>query len=41
MDKSTNFIGIDISKDTFDVWIPTKGHFSISNSKKGFKEFLS
>ena len=41
MDKSTNFIGIDISKDTFGVWIPAKGHFSIPNSKKGFKEFLN
>jgi transposase len=41
MDKSTNFVGIDISKNTFDVWIPGKGHFSITNSTKGFKELLS
>ena len=40
MDKNTNFIGIDISKNTIDVWLPAKGHFTLLNSKKGFKELL-
>lgn len=39
MDKNSEFIGIDVSKDTFDVWSPLFGHRSIENSKKGFREF--
>ena len=37
MNKSKQFIGIDISKDSFDVWFPRKGHFSFENSTKGFR----
>lgn len=40
MSKINEFIGIDISKDTFDVWNPEIGHVCIDNSKKGFKTFL-
>lgn len=40
MDKITQFIGVDISKDTFDVWIPETGHKCFSNDPKGFKTFL-
>lgn len=40
MDKNNEFIGIDISKDTFDVWSPVFGHLCLENTKKGFKEFL-
>lgn len=39
MDKNSEFIGIDVSKDTFDVWSPLFGHRSIENSRKGFREF--
>ncbi len=37
MNKGKQFIGIDISKDSFDVWFPDKGHFSFENSNKGFR----
>ena len=40
MSKITNFIGIDISKDTFDVFNPKKGHEKYSNDAKGFNSFL-
>ncbi len=36
-------IGIDVSKDSFDVFIPEKPkgiHFKLSNDKKGFTELL-
>ena len=33
-------IGIDISKDTFDVWNSSTGHTQFVNDKKGFKAFL-
>ena len=33
-------IGIDISKDTFDVWNSSTGHNQFVNDKKGFKSFL-
>lgn len=38
MNKNKEFIGIDISKDTFDVWSPVKGHVCLTNTMKGFKE---
>lgn len=40
MSKITNYIGIDISKDTFDVYNPHKGHQKYSNDVKGFNSFL-
>jgi len=40
MDKSTNFFGIDISKDVFDVMTMKDQHYQFTNSSKGFKEFL-
>ena len=39
MSKITLFVGIDISKDTFDVYEPTKGHEKFSNDSVGFKSF--
>lgn len=39
MHKSTSFIGIDISKDFFDVYNPTLGHRQFSNTVKGFRNF--
>lgn len=38
MDKSTLFIGIDVSKDSLDVYHPEKGFFVYENSEKGFKK---
>ena len=39
MDKSTKIIGIDISKDFFDVVDMSNQHFQFQNSSKGFKAF--
>lgn len=39
MNKSTIFVGIDISKDVFDVYDSEVGHFQFSNDEKGFKLF--
>ncbi len=39
MGKSTKIIGIDISKDTFDIWSETLGHKKFENSVKGFRLF--
>lgn len=39
MDKNNEFIGIDVSKDTFDVWSSDFGHLCIENTQKGFKTF--
>ena len=40
MSKSTHFFGIDISKDTFDVYSDLSGHHQFTNDVKGFKQFL-
>ena len=40
MNKSTIFIGIDISKDVFDVYDPINGHCQFTNNVKGFRSFL-
>ncbi len=40
MDKNTNYLGIDISKDTFDVYSETTHHLSFSNDYSGFKKLL-
>jgi len=37
MIKSTIFVGIDISKDVFDVYDSEQGHSQFSNDEKGFK----
>lgn len=39
MNKINQIIGIDISKDTFDVWIIGKGHLCFPNTTNGFKSF--
>lgn len=39
MNKINQFIGIDISKDTFDIWILGKGHSCFPNTSKGFNAF--
>ncbi len=38
MYKSKEFIGIDVSKDTFDVWSPSFGHLCLDNTRKGFRK---
>lgn len=40
MNKSKLFFGIDISKDSFDVYGDSLGHKSYPNNKEGFKLFL-
>lgn len=40
MDKNTNYFGIDISKDIFDVMNMRDQHFQFENSIKGFKKFI-
>lgn len=39
MNKFKHFIGIDISKDVFDVSLSEKEHYQFTNDTKGFKEF--
>jgi len=39
MDKVTNYVGIDISNDTFDVLNDISGHEKFSNIIEGFKSF--
>ena len=38
MIQATYFLGIDISKETFDVYDPRSGHLKYANDKEGFKE---
>ena len=40
MNKNTEFFGIDISKDVFDVFSLEMGHNQFSNNEKGFKQFI-
>lgn len=40
MNKSTKFIGIDISKRVFDVWSDDFGHKQFKNTEEGFCELL-
>ena len=40
MNKSTLFFGIDISKDSFDVYGNALGHKSYPNTRLGFKSFV-
>lgn len=40
MDKNTEILGIDISKDIFDVYSDQTAHQRFSNDAKGFKDFL-
>lgn len=39
MNKITIFVGIDISKDTIDVYDALEGHFQFNNNLKGFSLF--
>jgi transposase len=39
MNKSTNYYGIDISKDVFDVTDQKETHYQFTNDFKGFKKF--
>ena len=39
MNKSTKFIGIDISKKVFDVWSDDFGHRQFRNTHEGFLNF--
>ena len=40
MNKNTKFIGIDISKDSFDIWSEKLGHQKFQNNLAGFKDFI-
>lgn len=40
MNESTNYFGIDISKDVFDVADDDGIHYQFLNSTKGFQEFI-
>jgi len=40
MNKDTNYFGIDISKDVFDVMSQKGVHYQFTNTEKGFKDFL-
>lgn len=40
MNKNTEFFGIDISKDVFDVFSLNLGHNQFENTEKGFKQFI-
>lgn len=40
MNKCKEFVGIDISKDTFDVCYYNGKHEQFSNNESGFKEFI-
>ncbi len=40
MNKVKHYVGIDISKDTFDVFDNLNGHHLFSNDLKGFKSFI-
>lgn len=39
MYKNNHFVGVDVSKDKFDVWDSKGGHRSFANCSKGFREF--
>ena len=39
MNKSTLFVGIDISKDVFDVYNSEEGHQQFTNDVSGIKSF--
>jgi transposase len=38
-DKNTNYFGVDISKDVFDVVDIKDQHFEFENSDKGYRSF--
>jgi hypothetical protein len=40
MDKFSNYYGIDISKDVFDVMDANGKHLQFTNDQAGFKLFL-
>lgn len=40
MNENTIYLGIDISKLVFDVFISTGEFHQFENNQKGFKEFL-
>ncbi len=41
MNKSTEFIGIDISKMVFDVWSESFGYRKFKNNEDGFSNFFT
>ncbi|MFT6187212.1 MAG: hypothetical protein ACJAXD_001035 [Cryomorphaceae bacterium] len=40
MSKDKNYVGIDISKNDFDVSFPSGQHVKLSNDAKGFAKLL-
>ena len=41
MNKCTDFIGVDISKLTFDVWSKDLGHHQFENNPKALLNFIN
>ena len=39
MTKISHFVGVDVSKDKFDVWDNVPGHCSYPNDSKGYRQF--
>ena len=39
MTKINHFVGVDVSKDKFDVWDNVAGHRSYPNDSKGYRQF--
>ena len=40
MDKIKHLVGIDISKNTFDVYSSQRGHAQFKNHHQGFRSFV-
>jgi transposase len=40
MNEDTNYVGIDVSKSTFDVSHPLRGHHQYTNDVQGFRAFI-
>ncbi len=40
MTKINHFVGVDVSKDKFDVWDHMDGHRSYPNERKGYRQFV-
>ena len=39
MTKNNHFVGVDVSKDKFDVWDNVAGYRSYPNDSKGYRQF--
>lgn len=41
MKQVMNYVGIDVSKDVFDVYHPAHGHFQYANDSKGIRKYMA